>query len=183
MRTRRDVLVGLVSLGAGMACRAVASERAGGAHPAGGEGAGGSMSGNAVKSDAEWKAIPQSEWKARLTPIQYKVLREKGTERAFTGELWNNHAKGTYACAGCGQELFSSDTKFESGTGWPSFWAPISKTAVEEHADNTLFMRRVEILCSRCGGHLGHVFDDGPKPTGLRYCMNSAALKFVPADK
>jgi peptide-methionine (R)-S-oxide reductase len=179
MRTRRDVLIGLASLGAGLACRVSASEH-------GEAKTGGGVKGNlssAVKSDAEWKAIPDSEWKQTLTPIQYKVLREKGTERAFTGELWNNHAKGTYVCAGCGQDLFSSETKFESGTGWPSFWEPISKKAVAEHSDNTFFTRRTEVVCSRCGGHLGHVFDDGPKPTGLRYCMNSAALKFVSADK
>ena len=179
MRTRRDVLIGLASLGAGLACRVAASERAG---AKGGAGVKGNLS-SAVKSDAEWKSVPESEWKEALTPIQYKVLRQKGTEQAFTGELWNNHAKGTYVCAGCGQELFSSETKFESGTGWPSFWQPIAKKAVEEHADNSFFTRRTEVVCSRCGGHLGHVFDDGPKPTGLRYCMNSAALKFVPADK
>jgi peptide-methionine (R)-S-oxide reductase len=179
MQTRRDVLIGLASLGAGLACRVAASERAGAKD---GGGVKGNMS-STVRSDAEWKAVPDSEWKQLLTPMQYKVLREKGTERAFTGDTWNNHAKGTYVCAGCGQALFSSETKFESGTGWPSFWEPISKKAVEEHADNSFFSRRTEIVCSRCGGHLGHVFDDGPKPTGLRYCMNSAALKFVPADK
>ena len=179
MRTRRDVLIGLASLGAGLACRVSASQRGEGKA---GAGVKANMS-SAVKSDAEWKAIPDSEWKQMLTPIQYKVLREKGTERAFTGELWNNHAKGTYVCAGCSQELFSSETKFESGTGWPSFWEPLAKKAVAEHSDNTFFMRRTEVVCSRCGGHLGHVFDDGPKPTGLRYCMNSAALKFAPAEK
>jgi peptide-methionine (R)-S-oxide reductase len=179
MRTRRDVLIGLVSVGLGAACRAVAAERSDkGARTKG------TMSTNAVtKTDAEWKALPDSEWKEILTPNQYRVLREKGTELAFSGEYWNNHAKGTYVCAGCGQELFRSDTKFESGTGWPSFWAPIDKTAVEEHADNTIFMRRIEVVCSRCGGHLGHVFSDGPRPTGLRYCMNSASLRFVPAEK
>ncbi len=180
MSTRRDVLIGLVSLGAGLAWRVSASERP---EVKGGTGAKGSMSGTTVKTDAEWKAVPDSEWKTLLTPQQYKVLREKGTERAFTGEYWNTHAKGTYVCAGCALPLFVSDTKFESGTGWPSFWAPIDKKAVEEHVDNSWFMRRVEVVCARCGGHLGHVFDDGPRPTGLRYCMNSAALRFVPADK
>ena len=178
MPNRRDVLLGLASLGIGSACRAVAAERA----VAGSEGKKGSMSTSAVRSDAEWKSLPESEWKTVLTPAQYKVLRQKGTEPAFSGEYWNNHAKGTYVCAACGQELFSSDTKFESGTGWPSFWVPLSKKAVEEHSDISLFMRRVEVVCSRCGGHLGHVFDDGPKPTGLRYCMNSVSLRFVPAE-
>jgi len=122
----------------------------------------------------------EAEWKQELTPDQYRIMREKGTERAFTGETWNNHAKGTYVCAACAKELFSSETKFESGTGWPSFWAPIAKTAVEEREDNSFFSRRTEVVCARCGGHLGHVFNDGPKPTGLRYCMNSAAMRFVP---
>jgi len=120
-----------------------------------------------------------AEWKKSLNTEQYSILRQKGTERAYTGAYWNNHDKGTYVCAGCGQPLFSSDTKFESGTGWPSFYQPISKKAVIEETDNSIGMQRTEVLCSRCGGHLGHVFDDGPKPTGLRYCMNSAALNFI----
>jgi len=120
------------------------------------------------------------EWKKLLTSEQYRVLRKEGTEIAFTGKYWDNHAAGTYVCAACGLELFSSDTKFESGTGWPSFWAPIAKNHVKEIVDRTLGMERVEVECARCGGHLGHVFDDGPKPTGLRYCMNSVSMEFKP---
>jgi peptide-methionine (R)-S-oxide reductase len=120
----------------------------------------------------------EDEWKKELSPEQFRVLRKKGTERAFTGEYWNNHEAGVYRCAGCGLELFASDTKFDSGTGWPSFYQPIEAEHVGAEEDNTLFARRTEVLCSRCGGHLGHVFEDGPKPTGLRYCINSAALKF-----
>jgi peptide-methionine (R)-S-oxide reductase len=130
------------------------------------------MSPKVIKSDEEWKK--------ELTPEQYRILREKGTERAFTGSFWNTKAEGTYKCAGCGEMLFASDTKYDSGCGWPSFYAPAAKTVIAEAEDNSLFMQRTEVLCSKCGGHLGHVFDDGPQPTGLRYCINSAALTFEP---
>jgi len=136
---------------------------------------------DAAKQDKVEKITKtDDEWKKLLTPEQYRVLREEGTEIAFTGKYWDNHAAGTYVCAACGLELFSSDTKFDSGTGWPSFWAPIAKNHVKEVVDRTLGMERIEVECARCGGHLGHVFDDGPKPTGLRYCMNSVSLEFKP---
>jgi peptide-methionine (R)-S-oxide reductase len=123
------------------------------------------------------------DWRNELTPEQYHVLREKGTERAFTGEYWNDHRPGVYRCAACGNELFEADTKFESGTGWPSFYAPVAPDAVDEEQDRSFFMTRTEVECAVCGGHLGHLFPDGPRPTGLRYCINSAALRLEPKDE
>jgi len=128
------------------------------------------MTEKVVKSDEEWKRV--------LTPEEYRLLRKKGTEIAFTGKLVYNKKKGIYTCAGCGNPLFTSDTKFDSGSGWPSFYKPNTDESVEEHSDRSMFIERTEIVCAKCGGHLGHVFDDGPAPTGLRYCINSSALHF-----
>jgi len=126
--------------------------------------------GDADKTEAEWREI--------LTPLQYKILRNKGTERAFTGPLYEEKRPGKYSCAACGAHLFESDTKYESGSGWPSFYAPVAEGRVALHDDTSLGMKRVEVTCAACGGHLGHVFPDGPPPTGTRYCINSAALSF-----
>ncbi|HZG45275.1 MAG TPA: peptide-methionine (R)-S-oxide reductase MsrB [Allosphingosinicella sp.] len=131
-------------------------------------------------NDSKAMDLPESEWRQRLSAEQYRVLREAGTERAFTGRYVDNKAPGEYRCAGCGQQLFESDTKFDSGSGWPSFTEPAAGGAVVEHADTSHGMRRVEVRCSRCDGHLGHVFDDGPGEAGLRYCINSASLDFEP---
>lgn len=165
--TRRNTLLGL---GIGSVVAAVAGLR----------GLLSSESAHAAPPKAYELTRTDAEWKARLQPAQYRVLRQAGTEAPYTSPLNKEKRTGTYTCAGCALPLFASNTKFESGTGWPSFWQALDKAVVEE-SDTTLFMKRVEVLCRRCGGHLGHVFDDGPKPTGLRYCMNGVSLNFKEA--
>jgi len=164
---------GLLATGAGNSVAADGASCGSKAIPASSE-KGSCMSEKIERTDEEWRKI--------LTEEQYRILRRKGTERPFSGEYYHHKEKGIYLCAGCGAELFSSEAKYDSGSGWPSFWAPISPDRIATAPDNSLLMERVEAKCARCGGHLGHVFEDGPEPTGLRYCVNSASLKFKPEE-
>jgi peptide-methionine (R)-S-oxide reductase len=167
------LVIPLVALAAGTGAKSPSPPKASEAAPAA----------SAPSAAPEKVTQTEEQWRKQLTPEQFHILREKGTERAFSGKYWDNHEAGVYRCAACGQILFSSDAKFESGTGWPSFFKPLSPSAVQLNEDNSLFMSRTEVLCSRCGGHLGHVFPDGPEPTGQRYCMNSGALTFEKAEQ
>jgi peptide-methionine (R)-S-oxide reductase len=173
------VLCGLVAAGALSCARAATPvESVGGAE--GGQGGQGGQRGQGGQGGVEKVVKTEAQWRAALTPEQFHVLREHGTERAFTGAYWKDKRPGVYRCAGCGLPLFDAAHKFDSGTGWPSYWQPIEAHHVLRVPDDSLGMRRVEVRCARCDGHLGHVFEDGPEPSGLRYCINSAALDFVP---
>ena len=176
-------LVGL-ALAAALAALSACSGGSSGEPKENGTGTGAKKDPAAQKSDP-LAALPKTdaEWKAKLTKEQYRVLREQGTEQAFTGDHWNNHEAGTYSCAGCGEALFKSSDKFDSGTGWPSFTQPAKDGVIASEEDQSHGMVRSEVHCARCGGHMGHVFTDGPKPTGLRYCINSVSLKFEKAEK
>jgi peptide-methionine (R)-S-oxide reductase len=191
MRRDEFLKIGAVAIGLAFVDPGLLAGVSGAAEgPGAGQGAGGSEAKKIRVYSARRKGYvmtekvfkTDAEWKKQLTPEQFQVTRKKGTERAFTGAYHATKEKGIYQCVCCGNDLFLSDTKYDSGTGWPSFWAPVAGENVRTEEDNSFFSRRTEVLCSRCDAHLGHVFEDGPKPTGLRYCMNSASLKFVKSE-